>query len=322
MNQVTGTRVRRVSFVGRSATRDHERPSEPARVLLWKSEGADASTATPPRLAETATHAKERRLSKLLGEMREEIDAMGSDGTPPAVRAHHERMYGKLHIQLVEMSDPAAARRLRADNDAATERNDDMSTELRKRAIGDDDAKPGHGLLTLQEIEDRQERMAPLLNDLHDDLRRMHRTPETAPHVIERHERAHAALAREYRGLDEQRGLREAAVAQSARDGEPVVLAKADQLRKSDRSLSAAEAFRQAMRDPAVLDQYFAESGTARPVAPTTRHGLAKAAGDSYAEHGASVEARAAVLEKSEHLSPTRAYAKAISEAGVLASAA
>jgi hypothetical protein len=197
-----------------------------------------------------------------------------------------------------------------------------MSTELRKRAIGTDGAKPaaGDGLLTLQEIEDRQERMAPLLNDLHDDLRRMHRTPETAPHVIERHERAHAALAREYRGLDEQRGLHEAAVAQSARDGEPSVLAKADQLRKSDHTLSAAEAFRQALRDPQVLDEYYAQSGTARPV-PATRDGLAKAAGDTYAEHGAAVEARADALVKREGLSPSKAYARALAESGVYAAA-
>jgi hypothetical protein len=318
-NEVTGTRVRRISFVRRAATRRDSAPSEPARVLLWKSEGAsDAMPATP--YVETATDREARRLSKACDVMHDEIETMRGDGTPTAVIQAHEKAYGRLHTKLVALHDPAAARLLRGETDNdKSERTTEMPTDLHKRAIGADDGKPGHGLLTMQEIEDRQERMAPLLNDLHDDIRRMHRTPETPPHVLERHERAHRALGTEYQALDQQRGLHEAAVAQSVRGGEPSVLAKADQLRKSDHTLSAAEAFRQAMRDPQVLDEYFAQSGTARPV-PPTRHGLAKAAGDTFAEHGASVDARASALERSG-LSPTAAYRKALSESGVLAAA-
>jgi hypothetical protein len=291
-------------------------------VLLWKSEDADTSTATPPRLAETATHAKERRLSKLLGEMREEIDAMGSDGTPQAVRAHHERMYGKLHIQLVALSDPAAARRLRgeADNDASTERTDDMSTELRKRAIGTDGAKPaaGDGLLTLDEIERRQGHYADLLAGLESDMRRMRRDG-TAPHVLQRHENAHRGLAEAYKGLDAQRGLAERVAPMVKAEDSPIAKAEAA-LRKADPSLTGTQALAMAIRlNP---DAYYAEGGVRRDGSGTDASALAKAAGDtSYAEHGASVEARAAVLEKSQSLSPTRAYALALSESGVLAAA-
>jgi hypothetical protein len=252
--------------------------------------------------------------------MREEIDAMGSDGTPQAVRAHHERMYGKLHIQLVELSDPAAARRLRGEADDNPNGRNDVPTELAKRAIGSDGAKPaaGDGLLSLQEIEDRQENMTPLLGDLYDDLRKMRRDPETPPHVLERHQRAYAGLAREYKGLDEARGLHEAAVARAGGDGEPAAIAKAAALQKSDHTLSAADAFRAAMRDPETLAQYYRESGTAPP-APSTSHQLAKAAGDTYAQHGAAVDEVASYLEKSEGLSPTAAYRKALDAAGVYA---
>jgi hypothetical protein len=297
-------------------------------VLLWKSEDAsdrDAATATPPaRYVETAADREARRLSALLDELHLEIETMRTDGTPAAVIASHERAYGRIHTQLVALHDPKAARLLRDGADGkSSERKDEMTaSELYKRAIGSDGAKPAatHGLLTLQEIEDRQERMTPLLSGLHDDIRRMRRTPETPPHVLERHERAHTALGTEYKALDQQRGLHEAAVAQSLRDGEPSVLAKADELRKADHTLSAAEAFRHALRDPQVQAEYWAQAGTARPVAPTRP--LAKSAGDTFAEHGASVERLAAQLEQSEGLRPTAAYRRALSESGAYTAAA
>jgi hypothetical protein len=285
---------------------------------LWKS---DATTATPPRLTETPTHAKERRLSKLLGEMREEIDAMASDGTPSAVRTHHEKLYGKLHIQLVELSDPAAARRLRgeADNDASTERTT-MPADLLKRAIGSDGAKPAadDGLLTLAEIEARQEHYADLLSGLESDMGRM-RANGTAPHILQRHENAHRGLAQAYAGLDAQRGLAERVAPMVKAEDSPIAKAEAA-LRRADPSLSGTQALAMAIR--ACPDDYYAEGGTGRVPGGTTASALAKAAGDtSYAEHAASVDARASVLEKSQNLSPTHAYALALRESGVYAAA-
>jgi hypothetical protein len=298
--------------------------------LLYKAEGAsdrDTSIVTPPaRYVETAADREARRLSKLLDEMHHEIEVMRGDGSPPAVIHAHERAYGRVHVQLVALHDPAAARVLRdgADGDKPHDEREDKMTpaELYKRAIGSDGAKPAatHGLLTLQEIEDRQARMTPVLSGLHHDIRRMHRTPETPPHVVERHQRAFDALGTEYRALDQQRGLAEAAQAQSLRDGEPSVLAKADELRKADHTLSAAEAFRRAMRDPQVQAAYWAQAGTAAPVAPTRT--LAKSAGDTFAEHHASVERLAAQLERSEGLRPTAAYRRALSESGAYTAAA
>ncbi len=255
---VTDVHVHRVSFVKRASTRDPRDPSQPRRVLLWKSEDAD-DDGTPPYV-ETAVDRQARRLSKACDVMHEQVEAMRRDGTPTAVIRAHEQSYGRMHAELVALHDPAAARLLKGENPNERET---MSAALAKRAIGTEGAKPAasDGLLTLQEIEDRQQNMSPLLADLHDDIARMRRAPETPPHVLERHERARAALHREYRGLDEQRGLHEAAQARRAESGAPV--AEAAALRKSDSSLSPLEALKAAMlADP---DAYFAQSGTARP---------------------------------------------------------
>jgi hypothetical protein len=283
--------------------------------LLYKAEGA--ATATPPApYVETATDRKARRFSKACDLMHEEIERMRGDGTPQAVIQAHEQAYGRMHMELVALHDPEAARRLtgEADNDASTERND-MSTELVKRAAGSDGAG---GLLTVAEIEAKQEIIAPLLGELYDDIRRMRMSPETPPSVIERHEQAYRDLGTEYKALDAQRGRHEAAVQRIEAEGPLAALAKCEQLRKSGRRLSPADEFREAMRDPSVVAAYHRESGTAPP-APPSRDGLAKAAGDSYAEHSGTVDRLASVLEKSEGLSPSRAYARALSESGVYA---
>ncbi len=307
-------------------------PDGSRRVVLWKRDGIDmdryppaegasarvAATVTPPApYVETATDRKARRLSRACDLMAEELETMRGDGTPQAVIRAHEQSYGRMHAALVALHDPAAARLLRGEvvDDVNPNERTSMPTDLRKRAIGSDGAKPAasDGLRTLQEIEDRQQTMAPLLVDLDSDIRKMRRgSPQVAPHVLERHERAHRALSREYRALDEARGLAERVRARRAESGD-APLTEAAALQKSDTSLSPLEAMKQAIRaDP---DGYFEQSGTARP-APATGRQLAKAEGGTYAEQSGAVEARASVLEKSENLSPTRAYAKALAESG------
>jgi hypothetical protein len=66
-----------------------------------------------------------------------------------------------------------------------------------------------------------------------------------------------------------------AAKAPSA-SGLPAALAKAEEIKKSETGISAAEAFRQALRDPAIRDAYERECGGAQDVTPTAV-GLAKA---------------------------------------------
>lgn len=193
-----------------------------------------------------------------------------------------------------------------------------MPADLLKRAIGTDGAKPAasDGLLTIDEIERRQGHHADLLAELESDMRKMRRDG-TAPHVLQRHENAHRDLAHAYKGLDAQRGLAERVAPMVKAEDSPIAKAEAA-LRRADPTLSGTQALAMAIR--CCPDAYHAEGGMRRGGSDTSASALAKAAGDTdYAQRGASVEARAAVLEKREHLSPTLAYAKALREAGVLA---
>jgi hypothetical protein len=158
---------------------------------------------------------------------------------------------------------------------------------------------------------------------LFDDLERMKSDGTPAP-VRENHERAYGNLHRAVIGLRSP----EAASALDARDrerdeevtgGQRSLLAKCETLAKADPSLSPAEQFRRALADPEILAAYHRENGT-RPPAPPTRHALAKSA-DGYAEHGATVEARADELAKREGLRPSAAYARALRESGAYATA-
>jgi hypothetical protein len=271
--------------------------------------------ATP--YVETPVDREARRLSKACDLMHEQLALMRTDGTPLAVIRAHEKSYGRMHTKLVALHDPAAARLLRGETDNKSERTTEMPTDLHKRAIGSDGAKPAasDGLLTIDEIERRQGHHADLLAELESDMRRM-RHDGTPPHVLQRHENAHRDLAHAYKGLDAQRGLAERVAPMVKAEDSPI--AKADiALRKA--GLSPTEALRVAIASNP--DAYYAEGGVRRGGSGTGEVALAKAAGDTdYAEHGASVDARASALERSG-LSPTAAYRKALSESGVLAAA-
>jgi hypothetical protein len=233
-SEVTDTRVRRVSFVGRAATRSHLEPDLPQRVLLWKAEDIPdtertdmTATATAPR-TEAEVEQLETEWSDLLTQLSDDLERMRSDDTPPPVVARHERAYGNLHRAMLGLRSPEAATAL----DARDRARDENTT-----------------------------------------------------------------------------------------DGERALFRKCEQLAKADPGLSAAEQVRQAMRDPEILASYYRESGTRPPALPTRRDGLVKSA-DGYAEHGATVEARADELVKREGLRPSAAYARALRESGVYAAAA
>jgi hypothetical protein len=316
LNQVTGTRVRRVSFVRRAATRSHEDPAEPTRVLLWKSEDA----ATVPR-TEAALDAKERKLSALCDEIYADLEKARSDGAPGPIREGLERAYGKAHVKLVALRDPAAARVLEGEtDDNPTDERPDMTDNLFKRAIGRPatESAAGDGLLSLQQIEDEQTRIAPTLSDLYATMTKLRRDPTASPQVTAKVEGAHRELRAHYDHLDGQRGLAELRSRSplSRPDDAPSAMSKAEELQKADSSLSAAEAFRIAMRDPAVVSEYLALTG--RSPVPS---GLSKAEVDHQAQE-ASVERRADELVKSQGLRPSQAYARALSESGVYSQAA
>ena len=306
-NQLHNLHVGRVSFVERAAVRDVDDETQPHRYLLIKSEAAP--------YVETATDRKARRLTKLLDTMHSEIEVMRGDGTPQGVIQAHERAYGAVHAEMVGLHDPAAARLLRGEtNDENSNERTDVSTNLLKRAIGTDGAKPAasDGLLSLQQIEDEQTRIAPTLSDLYATMTKLRRDPTASPQVTAKVEGAHRELRAHYDHLDRRRGLAELRSRSplSRPDDAPSAMSKAEELQKADSSLSAAEAFRIAMRDPAVVSEYLALTG--RSPVPS---GLSKAEVDHQAQE-ASVERRADELVKSQGLRPSQAYARALAESG------
>lgn len=129
--------------------------------------------------------------------------------------------------------------------------------------------------LTEAEVQAKESEWAPLLSQMHDDLERMRRDPDMPQHAVTRHEKAYGELHAAYVGLRDP----ETALRLERRDapepGTETLLRKCEQLQKADATLSAAEQFRQAMRDPEIQRLYFEQSGTARP-APATDRRLAK----------------------------------------------
>jgi hypothetical protein len=235
-SEVTGTRVRRVSFVSRAATRDPLNPDEPRRVLLWKAEGSP----------------DDERINIL--------------------------------------------------------------TELEKRAIDRDPTEPAPAdgtIMTVEEIEAVQQKLAPMMNDAHDTLTKLRRDPTASPEAEAQAEKRHSELHDLYNRLDGLRGVAKAHARVPFAKLEDSLIVKAAEMRKADSSLSRLEAIKAAVR--ANPDLYFQQSGTARPVASV---GIAKA--DAEADRRtdeSSVERRAKQLE-SQGLRPTAAYAKALREGG------
>lgn len=141
-------------------------PDGTRRCVIWKSDSADNSHERTPMLTElekrriggregatpadgsdrddggTRTaiasrteaelQAKETAWSKLLQEMHDDLEKMRADGTPAPIREHHERAYGALHVALVGLRDPQAARRLEGHERRALPDDDDSRTLLTK----------------------------------------------------------------------------------------------------------------------------------------------------------------------------------------------
>jgi hypothetical protein len=217
--------------------------------------------------------------------------------------------------------------KMEKERDTALAKAQAAEVELQKRRMGwagatKTERKPMAVQMTAQEIEEKEREWAQLGTELEDDLKRMRANPETPPAAIERHEKAIGALHRAYVGLRNPDDLtaieaREAHEAASQSDGQRSALAKAEAIKKFDPSLSSAEAFRQAMRDPAVAAAYRREMGHAEPVALTGPAGLVKAEPSQPSQADvASVGEYADELMKEEGLSAGAAFKRAFAESG------
>ncbi len=197
---------------------------------------------------------------------------------------------------------------------------DATPVELEKRRIGKKGAAPAPEPASApRDVEASDFRLSSALAEVEAGERRMLADPNHSPAQLQKHKKVKAELETELFHLHhpQQAAARDETLRKAEAEkpaGLSSALNKAEALQKYDPELSSAEAFRQAMLDPAVQDEYYRESRTLPPPAPRQ---LSKAEQDRE-----SVERAADYLVKSEGLRPAEAYARALRESGVYSRAA
>lgn len=270
-NRLTDIRVKRVSFVNRGAVRDPRDPSEPRRRLLWKSEDAIEPAAEPP-------DPKGTTMSDM-DELRAAVE-----------KAERERDEALRKAQDVEDAlEKASKKKANADDDTDDEkepqRNEDgtvVKSELPepvRAALEKAEQKEAEAIRKAEEAE----KIAKEERDLRLTREFIAKAESEFPHGSDPAElgprlmKMEAALSKEdydahlteLRSLNEQVAtsnlFKEAGVggrpAHGKSDEVATTVAKAEELRKADPSLSEAEAFRRAAKDPEVQKAYLAERG-------------------------------------------------------------
>jgi hypothetical protein len=162
-----------------------------------------------------------------------------------------------------------------------------------------------------QTADDREKELAEMLIGLEAGRAQLLKQPahEREPGLLDRLEVAHKKIALAHSDLMHPGSASrvEAAVSKAAQPDDGLASAQrmAEQIRKSDSSLSASEAFVEAMRDPEIAKSYIEENGGR----VGGRVGIAKAR--QPGSH-ADIELKAEAIAKSEGLSGSAAYAKAL----------
>ena len=173
--------------------------------------------------------------------------------------------------------------------------------------------------MTPQDIEQKESEWAQLGAELYDDLQKLKADKTTPPVVIERHEKALGALQRAYSSLREPdeavaHEARDARRAAGMTDGEGAALAKAEDLLKADPTLGGVAALKEALKDPELIKQYLAQSGTTATVTPAHAAGFAKA---ESAVGLSKAEQLAESIQKREGVSAAEAFRRAMRDPGV-----
>ena len=270
-NQVTDARVRRVSFVERAATRDPKNPTQPRRKLLWKSEdapnepkeGADMTTEEMTEAlvkAEEASRTAEKERDEALAKAEavekeklalEKAAGGGKAKSAPKVDGDEDDEDDESDLSKADLPEAVKAHLAKADAEMV---------ELRKRAESAEEiAKAERDTRETAEYTTLAKEELPHMGDPEVVGARLKKFSE----ILSKDE--YDEFYREQSAANEQ--LKKGAVeAEYGRSGGrvtgpsspslPEAVIKAEELQKSDPSLSSAEAFRRAMRDPAVVAQY------------------------------------------------------------------
>lgn len=272
LNQVTDARVRRVSFVDRAATRDPSNPTQPRRMLLWKSEdapndpasapkGGDMPDMTPDEMRAALTKAEEERdtaakerdaaLTKAEEEKRE-LEKAATGHRTATSEAGPDEDPDEDDLSKADLPEPVKVLLAKRDGEVA---------ELRKRAESAEEiAKAERDQRQEREWIAKAEKELPHIGAPDTVGKRMKRLSETMEKSeFEEFQREQAALNAQLAKADTfgERGHGGPIPPESG--GVSSVLAKAEELEKADPSLSPADAFRRAAKDPAVQSQYARE---------------------------------------------------------------
>jgi hypothetical protein len=274
--------VRRVSFVGRAATRDPKNPTQPRRKLLWKSEDAPNDPAlpakggadmTPEEMQAALTKAEETNATI----EKERDDALAKAEAAEKEKAELEKQAGGGKAKPAkgmapdDENDPDEDELSKADLPEGVKvylaKRDAEVAELRKEADANRERAESAEEIAKGERETRIE--AEFVEMAKSELPHM-----GAPEVVgarlkkfsETLEKAEFdEYVREQTAINEQlrKGSVEAEYGRSggrpaapAAPGLPEAMKKAEELEKADPSMSSAEAMRRAMRDPAIAAQY------------------------------------------------------------------
>ncbi len=270
-NQVTDARVRRVSFVDRAATRDPSDPTQPRRKLLWKSEDAPTDPALPAKGGADMT--PEEMQAALTKAETERDDALKKAEAAEADKA-------KLELEKAELEKMAGGGKAKPakggddeDDDADLkkselpeavrvhlEKADAELAELRKRAESAEEiAKSERDARETAEFIQKAEQELPHMGDPKVIGARLKKLSQTlTKEEFDEFYREQAAANEQLRkgSVEAEYGRSGGRPAAPSAPGLPEALKKAEDLQKSDPSMSSAEAFRRAMRDPAVAAQY------------------------------------------------------------------
>lgn len=267
-NQVTDARVRRVSFVDRAATRDPKNPTQPRRKLLWKAEDAPndpakgGSDMTPEETQAALEKAEQERDAAIaerdthksdLEKAQEELSKrrIGRKGAKPADGDGPDEEDDGDEDDLTKADLTPAVRSI-------LEKRDAQVAELQKRAESAEEiAKAERDERVAKEFISKAEKELPNLGEPEAIGAELKKFSEVlSKDEFDEHLRRQLALNAQMDSseLFKQSGYGGPSPREAT--GLPDLLQKAEELQKADSSITGAEAFRRAMKDPAVQAAY------------------------------------------------------------------
>lgn len=273
-NRLHDVRADIVSFVDRAATRDPQNPTQPRRFLLFKREDGDPTPALPAKGGDMPDMTPEEMQAALKkaeedtkAAEKDRDDALAKAETAEAEKAELEKMAGGGKAK------PAKGDEDDEDDDekmkkaelpeavrAHLEKADAEMVELRKRAESAEEiAKAERETRETAEFIQKAEKELPHMGDPEVVGKRLKKFSETLEKAeFDEYFREQAAINEQLRkgSIEAEYGRSGDRPPAPSAPGLPEAMKKAEELQKSDPNMSSAEAFRRAMRDPAVAAQY------------------------------------------------------------------